>query len=268
MGIVALIAFIVAESHVASPMMPLALFRSSTFAGANLLTLLLYGAFGGALFWFPFNLIQVQGYSPTAAGAALLPATLIIFALSRWTGGPIGAFGAKLPLTIGPSIVAAAFLLFALPGIGGSYWTTYFPAAVVLGIGMAITVPPLTTAVLSAVPDQQAGMASGINNAVARTASLLAVAIFGVLVSTAFDQSLDARLAAMPELSQQERGAIDAQRADLAAAQPPPGTEPQMASLITEAIDASFVAGFRLAMVAGAILALLSAVVAWRTIEG
>ena len=148
---------------------------------------LLYGAFGGALFWLPFNLIQVQGYSATAAGAALLPAILLLFALSRWTGGFIGQFGARLPLTVGPAIVALAFVLFALPGSGGSYWTTFFPAAVVFGIGMAITVPPLTTAVMSAVPERQAGTASGINNAVARTAGLIAIAIFGVIVTTVFD---------------------------------------------------------------------------------
>src|SRR5205085_5933741 len=103
---------------------------------------------------------QVQGYSPTAAGAALLPAILIIFGLSRWTGALIGQVGAKLPLTIGPGIVALGLLLFALPGTNGNYWTTFFPAAVVLGVGMAITVPPLTTAVMSAAPDRAAGTAS------------------------------------------------------------------------------------------------------------
>src|SRR5215218_3267591 len=130
-GVAGLIGFLVAETRVPSPMMPLALFRSRTFSGANLLTFLLYGAFGGALFWLPFNLIQVQGYTATEAGAALLPAILIIFALSRQTGALIGRYGARLPLTIGPSIAALAFLLFALPGTEGSYWTTFFPAAVV-----------------------------------------------------------------------------------------------------------------------------------------
>ena len=149
-GVAGLVAFIVAETRVSSPMMPLDLFRSPTFSGANLLTFLLYGAFGGALFWLPFNLIQVQGYSATAAGAALLPAVLLMFALSRWTGGFLGRYGAKLPLTVGPSIVAVAFVLFALPGTDGSYWTTFFPPAVAFGIGMAITVPSLTTAVMTA----------------------------------------------------------------------------------------------------------------------
>ena len=230
-------------------MMPLALFRSPTFSGANLLTFFLYGAFGGALFWLPFNLIQVQGYTATEAGAALLPAILIIFALSRWTGALIGRYGARLPLTIGPSIVALAFLLFALPGTEGSYWTTFFPAAVVLGIGMAITVPPLTTAVMSAVPQQQAGTASGINNAVARTAGLIAIAVFGVIVTTVFNRELTSRLDAM----------LDSLPGDAAGGRcattrsggrPPTGGNhsSSTAAAIDEAIDASFVAGFRVAM--------------------
>jgi EmrB/QacA subfamily drug resistance transporter len=267
-GVAGLIGFLVAETRVPSPMMPLALFRSRTFSGANLLTFLLYGAFGGALFWLPFNLIQVQGYTATEAGAALLPAILIIFALSRWTGALIGRYGARLPLTIGPSIAALAFLLFALPGTEGSYWTTFFPAAVVLGIGIAITVPPLTTAVMSAVPQQQAGTASGINNAVARTAGLIAIAVFGVIVTTVFNRELTSRLDAMPTLSPATRQAVDAQRLDLAAAHPPEGTTPDTAAAIDEAIDASFVAGFRVAMLIGAAMALLGAAAAWRLVEG
>jgi EmrB/QacA subfamily drug resistance transporter len=268
LGIAALGAFVVAEARVPFPMMPLDLFRSRTFAGANLLTFLLYGAFGGALFWLPFNLIQVQGYSPTAAGAALLPSILILFALSRWTGGFIGAYGPRLPLTIGPIVVAGAFLLFARPGVGGSYWSTFFPAAVVLGIGMAITVPPLTTTVMSAVPERQAGTASGINNAVARTAGLLAIAVFGVLVATAFNRTLDDRLETIPGLSPEIRSEVDARRADLAAADLPPSAAPQTAEQLDRAIDEAFVAGFRLAMLVGAGAALVGALIAWRLVEG
>ncbi|MBA3450041.1 MAG: DHA2 family efflux MFS transporter permease subunit [Chloroflexia bacterium] len=267
-GVLGLIAFVVAEMRVPSPMLPLDLFRAPTFAGANLLTLLLYGAFGGALFWMPFNLIQVQGYPPTAAGAALLPAILILFALSRWTGALIGRYGAKLPLTIGPGIVALALLLFARPGTDGSYWTTFFPAAVVLGIGMAITVPPLTTAIMSAVPQHLAGTASGINNAVARTAGLIAIAIFGVLVSTVFARQLTSELDAIPDLPPAVREAVEAQRADLAAAQPPLDTDPEIAAAVNDAIDSAFVAGFRAAMLVGAGMALAGALIAWRVVEG
>jgi EmrB/QacA subfamily drug resistance transporter len=267
-GVAGLTAFIGAETRVSSPMMPLGLFRSPTFGGANLLTLLLYGAFGGALFWLPFNLIQVQGYTATEAGAALLPAILIIFALSRRTGALVGRYGARLPLTVGPIIVALAFLLFALPGTDGSYWTTFFPPAIVLGVGMAIAVPPLTTAVMSAVPQHQAGTASGINNAVARTAGLIAIALFGVIVTTVFNRDLTHRLDAIPNLSPVARQAVDAQRLDLAAAHPPEGTTPDTAAAIDEAIDASFVAGFRAAMIIGAVMALLGAAAAWLLVAG
>lgn len=268
LGVGSLVAFVVAESRIRQPMVPLTLFRSPTFSGANLLTLLLYGAFGGALFWLPFNLIQVQGYSATAAGAAFLPAILILFALSRWTGGFAGRYGAKLPLTVGPILVAVALLLLARPGIGGGYWTTFFPAAVVFGIGMAITVPTLTTAVMGAVADHQVGIASGINNAVARTASLLAIAIFGVFVAIVFDRSLAGRLDAVPDLSPEVRAEIEAQRTDLAAAQIPDGVDPDTAAAIDQAIDESFLDGFRVAMVVGAALTLVGAGLAWRLVEG
>ncbi|HEX5498459.1 MAG TPA: MFS transporter, partial [Thermomicrobiales bacterium] len=267
-GVLALTAFVVAETRVPRPLTPPALFRSPTFVGANVLTLLLYGAFGGALFWLPFNLIQVQGFSATAAGAALLPAILILSVLSRWTGGLIGVVGARLLLTIGPGIVAVAFLLFAVPGVGANYWATFFPATVVLGVGMAITVPPLTTAVMSAVSPRQAGVASGINNAVARTAGLLAVAFFGVFMSILFASRLDAGLTAVPGLAPATRAAVEARRADLAAAEPPAGTDPGTATAIVAAIDEAFVAGFRVVMVVGAAVTLLGAFAAWRLVEG
>ncbi len=261
MGIATLIVFVLVEKSQRSPMMPLSLFSSQTFSGANLLTLLLYAALGGVLFFFPFNLIQVQGYSPTAAGGAFLPLILLMFLLSRWSGGLVSRYGAKRPLIIGPSIAAVGFALFALPGIGGSYWTTFFPAIAVLGFGMAISVAPLTTTVMGAVKVEQAGTASGINNAVARTASLLAIAIFSLIVSHAFNSALDTRLTQL-QIPPSVQQMLVPQRVKLAGAEIPPGLSEAVGSLLKSAIAQSFVSSFRLVMLIASGLAIISAIVA------
>jgi hypothetical protein len=193
--------------------------------------------------------------------------TLLMFGLSRWAGGLIGRFGPKPPLIVGPAIAAVGFALFAVPGIGGSYWTTFFPAVVVLGLGMAITVAPLTTTVMSAVEDRHAGLASGINNAVSRAAGLLAIAVCGIVLAAAFGRSLAEQLAGL-ELAPEAREAILAQRDRLAGAAPPPGMDAATQAAVEGAIAGAFVAGFRPVMVVGAGLALTSAVVAWLLIEG
>ena len=184
-GIVAALLFVAVERRSRAPMLSLELFSIRNFSAANLLTLLLYAALGGGLFFFPLNLIQVQGYSATAAGAALTPFVLIMFVLSSWAGRLVDRVGSKLPLVVGPAIAACGFVLFALPGSGGSYWTTFFPAVVVLGFGMTVTVAPLTTTVMNSVGPDRAGVASGVNNAVSRTAALLAIAVFGVVMAAA-----------------------------------------------------------------------------------
>lgn len=199
-GLLAL--FLSAERRSRAPMMPLDLFRSRTFSGVNLLTLLLYGGLGGGFFFLPFLLIQARGYSATAAGAAYLPFTVILGLLSRWSGGLIDRFGARGPLIVGPTIVVAGFALLAFSR--EPYWTILVPMSV-LGFGMAVTVAPLTTAVLNAVPTHRTGVASGINNAVASVGSLLVVAVLGSVAVGAMSRSLERRLehaAAPPEVAQ------------------------------------------------------------------
>ena len=228
-GLATLAAFAIAEARLAAPMLPLALFRIRNFSAANLLTLLLYAALGGGLYYLPLNLIQVQGYGAAAAGAAMLPFIAIMFVLSGWAGTLVDSVGPKLPLVGGPLLAGAGFLLFTVPSIGGSYWSTFFPAVCVLGLGMAITVAPLTTTVMNSVGADRAGVASGVNNAVSRTAGLIAIAVFGIVMAGAFSRELGVQL--------------------------------------QHAIGTAFVAGFRWVMVLCAALSVASAVSAWVLIE-
>lgn len=266
-GVGALAGFVWLESRLEAPMVPLGLFRSPTFSGTNILTLLLYGALSGALFFLPLNLQQVQGYTATEAGAALLPFVLLLSALSRWSGGLIARFGAKLPLTAGPLVVALGFGLFMLPGVGGSYWTTFFPAAVVLGLGMAVTVAPLTTAVMGSVPDHVSGTASGINNAASRVAGLLSIALFGLLMLAVFGTALRVGVGGL-ELPADAQNAIYAQQGALAALEVPEGLSETQRTSVRDAVTGAYLTGFRVVMATSAVLAVLSAAVAWRFVEG
>jgi len=259
-------AFVVVERRHPAPLLPLQLFRVRDFSAANVLTLLLYAALGALMFFLPLGLIQVHGYSATAAGAALVPFVLVMFSLSRWAGGLVDRYGARGPLVAGPAIAAAGFLLFALPdsgGTAGSYWTTFFPAILVLGLGMAATVAPLTTTVMNALDPVHAGLASGINNAVSRAAGLLAIALLGIVMSRVFALQMDARSAA---LAPAVRAAVDAQRDKLAALTLPPSLPAAQREAARAAVGASFVAGFRWVMGLSALLAAGGAACAWRMV--
>jgi EmrB/QacA subfamily drug resistance transporter len=269
-GVAALIGFIVAETKIENPMMPLGVFKNRSFAGANLLTLFLYAALGGFIFFVPLNLVQVQGYTGTAVGLAMLPFMALIATISRWSGGLVAKIGAKIPLTVGPSLVGIGLLLFARPGIEGpgfsTYMTQYFPAVFLTGLGMAITVAPLVTVVMSTVDQRLSGLASGINNAMSRTAMLLAVAVFGVVALGLFNGALDRNLTASAASTDVVQY-LDGERTKLAGAELPPGLSEEAAVAAQLAIDEAFIDAFRGVIYAVALLAFLSAFVALVAID-
>jgi EmrB/QacA subfamily drug resistance transporter len=250
-GLLMLGAFFWVEKRSSYPMMPLSLFENRSFLGANLLTFFLYAAIGGALFYLPLNLIQVQGYTPTHAGAAIVPLAILMFLLSRWSGGLLDRYGPRLPLTLGPLIAAAGYAMLARTSMGGSYWTTYFPAIVLLGLGMSISVAPLTTVVMSSVEGSRTGAASGINNAVSQVAGLLALAAFAPIFFHVFSPVLTKKLE-HAGVSSQVVQQVQEQRTKLAAIE----TNNPQARL---AIDEAFVAGFRVVCLIAAGLAVASA---------
>ncbi len=215
-GLLALVAVGIVEQRAESPMIPFSLFRSRDFTGANFITFLVYAPLAALLFFFPLDLIQIQHYSVTKAGASFSPFVMIMLVLSRWAGRLVERYGARLPLTVGPLITAVGYAVFALAPQDGHYWKSFCPAVLITSLGMTITVAPLTTTVMNAVPESHAGVASGINNAVSRLASLIAVASFGALLVVIFTHALDHRLALL-NLSSEEAAQIHANRLQLAA---------------------------------------------------
>lgn len=266
-GLAALAGFVAVERRGRRPMVPPELFRSRGFGGASLFTLLFYMAATGSLYFVPFLMVQVHGYSAVAAGSTFLPFVAAALLIGRFSGGLLSRYGARPLLVVASLAVGAGLLLFTAPGAdGGSYWTGFFPAMVVQGFGLALAIAPLTKAALDAVDHERAGLASGVNNAVCRLAGLLAVAGFGILVFAGFSAGLDARTEGL-SLSAGQRAALEAEKADLGAAQAPEGVNAQTAARIERAVAESFVSGFRLAMGAAAGLAAASALVAWLLVD-
>ncbi|HEX6322999.1 MAG TPA: MFS transporter [Vicinamibacterales bacterium] len=265
-GMVVLGLFVWWEGRAPAPMMPLAMFRSPAFSGANAMTFFLYFALSGSLFFLPFNLIRLQGYSAAAAGASFLPFTLIMGVLSRWSGGLLARYPARALLTVGPLITAAGFALLAVPGIGGSFWVTFFPGMVVLGFGMAVSVAPLTTVVMSAVDGRHTGAASGVNNAAARVAALLAVALLGAVAVGVFGSALASRLDAI-DAPPDVRSAMAQQVSRLAEAEVPAGVPAHLRSGLQRALDEAFLRSFRVVTLIAAAFAAISGVCAAITLR-
>jgi EmrB/QacA subfamily drug resistance transporter len=192
-GVVAGIAFVTVEHRTAHPMMPLSMFRSRNFSAANAMTLLVYAALGAVMFFLVIDLQTVLGYGALEAGVATLPLTVVMLFLAA-RGGALGArIGPRIPMTLGPLVMAVGVAWLSAVGVGTSYWTGVLPPVVVFGLGLALMVAPLTSTVLAAAPEDRTGIASGVNNAVARAGSLLAVAALPVAVGLSGDQYADPR---------------------------------------------------------------------------
>ncbi len=243
-GAVLLGAFLWWEHRAPAPMLPLGLFRSAAFTGTNLLTFLLYGALGAALFFLPLNLIGVQGYTAAQAGAAMLPLSLLLAGLSGVFGGLADRHGPRLFLTVGPLLAGLGFFLMGRLGVNGGYVTALLPAVLTLSLGMAITVAPLTSTVLGSVEGGLSGTASGVNNAVSRAAGLLAVALFTLLMLGSFGTALRSRLdgAGLPTAAVSQ---MVSQQARLAQVQPPGSLDPAQTRTARQAVRLAFADGFQ-----------------------
>lgn len=269
-GIIGLVIFVIVERRSANPMVNLGLFKSRTFSGANAMTAFLYGALSAALLFFPINLIQIQGYSPAIAGFVMIPFTILLAVLSPWAGGLVDRIGPRLPLTVGPAIVGIGFWLLSLPGITAgpdTYWTTYFPGIIGLGLGMGITVAPLTTAVMGSAPQTQSGVASAINNAVTRSAQVLASAVIGAVALIVFSSTL---MAAVDDLNLSDTAtvALQEEAIDLANAEIPDGLSDTQQDAVQTEINESFVETFQLLVRIAAVMSFISAAMAAIIIEG
>jgi hypothetical protein len=219
------------------------------------------------LYFLPFLLVNVQQYTPTAAGATMLPWVLLMFVLSRWSGGLTAKIGARTPLVVGAVVAAIGFVAFGVPGIGGSYWLTYFPAALILGFGTSLFVAPLTTTVFDASDVEKSGVASGVNNAVARTAGLLAIAAFGIILAGVFNAGFDRRIA-HHHLSAATAQIAHDDRPRLYAGTVPRDVPAQDRPAVEAAVREGYLSGFRAVMAASAAVCLVAAGIAFVAIPG
>lgn len=262
LGLISIIAFVIVESRVEAPMMPLKLFRSRTFSGANMVTFLMYAPLGGAIFFLPFAMIQIFDYSVTGAGASYMPVMILLFVFSRWSGGLVDKYGAKLPLVFGNVLQAIGYVLFALLGGEGNYFYTFFPGMFVLGVGLVFSVAPLTTAVMNAVPTAFSGTASGINNAVSRMSGLVAIAILGIIMLFLFSSGMDNGMH-LHDIPQEVQEAFKGEYIKLADADMPIGISPEIEEKLRNLVKLSYVKSFNILMYIAAALCVLGALIAW-----
>jgi len=268
-GVLALIIFLIYENKNNQAMLPLSLFKSRLFSTTNIITLLVYSGLGGFLFFFPLNLIQVQGYPAEIAGITMLPFGLLIAFMSRWAGSWCDKVGPRPPLVIGTMVTTVGFFLFSIPGITNGpsdFWTSYFPAIIILGLGMGTTVAPLTTAVMGSIPKNRTGTASGINNTISRTAGVLAIAIMGAFALLTFENSLTNRISDL-QLSEETRVLLEDEIPKMAEAKAPSTATPSQQRSISKSIDLSFVDSFRQSSFIATILAGLSCLMAFLFIK-
>lgn len=266
LGMALLAAFVWHEARTRSPMVPLGLFRVRTFSAANLLTLLLYFAISGTFFLLPLNLAQAHGYSATWIGTVYLPFALAMGVLSHWAGGLVDRWGAKRPLVIGPLITAAGLALLGRPGPDSAYWSAFFAPMLLVGIGMAVTVAPLTAVVMGTVEPGRAGVASGINNTVARLASLLAVAVVGLIALTAFRSALPRHFEAF-DVPAPLSAAVLAERSSLGDVRLPVEADGETRTRATHAVRAAVADAFAVVAWISAGLAVGSAICAGLWLE-
>ncbi len=268
-GAIFLIVFIVVEQRNSNPMVPLNLFNNRTFTGANVLTFLLYAGLAIAMLFLTLNLIQVQGYRQMQAGMTMLPFTFMMASMARWVGGLVDRYGPRWLLVSGATLAGFGFFWFSQVGLTGGpedFWSTYFPGILIFGLGMSLTVVPLTTTVMASVEDQHSGTASGINNSMTRTASVFANAVIGALAVVLFTNFLSPSVQAMNFSSATEQ-AVMQQATNLGDAQVPDSVPIEEQSKVKRAYEQSFIAMFDQIMYISAGLAWLSAIAAFVLIK-
>lgn len=261
-GLLGFVAFLVTERRSRHPMMPLSIFANRIFSSVNVATLMIYAALGGASLYLVLDVQQGRGFSAIAGGASLLPLTLTLLIGSPLAGRLADRVGPRVPMTIGPALAGTGLLLAAATAHGSSYWTSIFPSVLVFAVGLALTVAPLTTAVLSALGPGRAGIASGVNSAISRFGGLVAVAILPALSLAGFTHGLEQRLS-VSTIDPATRTAIIADRAEQGALSPPAHLTSDERAEVTAAVRGSFADGFRLVMWVCAFLLFVGAAISF-----